>query len=1324
MRNYTPLQYGAHSQNWAIVQDRRGVMYFGNTSGILEYDGVTWRKIALHGSARIVFSLAIDSSGVIYAGSFNELGYLAPDSTGRLQYISLLDRIDKQYHECGPVWEIYATGQGVFFRTPKYIFLVSSDTSKVWKAKTSFRFSFFIRGEFYVVQGDVGLSRLVGNSLQAIADQKSPNDVVAMLPYGDRRILIVRKRQGMLLYDGLELEPFPRIADEVISGCLIDGGVILPDGAIALSTILSGVLIFNRDGELRMVLDKSVGLGSNFIHRLFVDREGELWIATNEGISRVEIPSPVTVYDARLGLEGRIQKTVRHQGVLYTATNIGVYYLAPRLDERGARGMRFKRIKGINSQCWDLLSVGKSLLVATSDGVYNIRNKVATPVGVTDDYSRGAFALRRSKQDTNRVFVGLRGGLAAQRFTGVKKGWIDEGRINGIEDRIRWIAEGEDGALWLCTPYEGVLRITFPLLDAGTSNERPDLHNASIQRYDTTQGLPAMGNNHVYSFDRQVYFATLNGVFIFDSVKQRFVPDKVFGKSLFGDDRQIFRMAESRQHDMWFVGSDYDPSVALRQRNGSYRWEYKQFLRYKYLQTQDIYTDDKTVWIGGKNGLIRYQAAVKKNYRLDFAALIRKVSIDEDSVIYGGYNGAAVVSGVLPVSTGTKLDYANNALKFEYAAPFFDEESAIRFQYFLEGFDEDWSGWTADTKKEYTNLPEGDYRFRVRARNVYEQQSSEGQFAFAISPPWFRTWPAYGAYLFLFAGFVLGLVKWRFRKHEKEKQALEQIIVRRTKEIAAKNSQLKEQAETLKEMDHLKSRFFTNISHEFRTPLTLIIDPLREMMSGSFKGDVMVHYRVMFRNARRLLRLINQLLDISKLESGMMFLSVGRYDLIAFLRAVVSSFESQAARRNIHLRFEEDNSLSKVDKPLMWYFDRERMEQVLVNILSNAFKFTSEYGEIVVTLSMNPDGIVITVRDTGTGIPSQHLPYVFDRFYMAEDTTSRANEGTGIGLALTKELVHLHHGEINVRSEWGRGTEFSIFLPEGKSHFHDQNIAEKPQIENVVTLDEDLEIKAGEERTVDHRGRSGKKTMILVVEDNDDVRFYIRQYLEPAYRVEEASDGLEGLKAARELLPDLIISDVMMPNMNGYELCRVIKNDITTSHIPLILLTAKASDDHKIEGLETGADDYLIKPFNARELLARVKNLIAQRKQLQQKYRRDYLLKPAPVSVLSMDDTFLRRAWEMVEQNMSDPDFNIEHLSDALSMTRSNLHRKIRALTGQTPSQFTRSIRLKRAAELLAQKSGTVTEIAYNVGFSSSAYFSRCFREQFGVPPNKYRDDK
>jgi len=1318
LRNYTPLEYGAHGQNWAIVQDRRGVMYFGNTSGILEYDGVSWRLIGLRGSTRIVSSLALDSSGRIYVGSFNELGYLAPDSTGRLQFISLLDRIDKRYHKCGPVWETYATNQGVYFRTPRYIFRFSSGTTKVWKAKTSFRFSFFVRGIFYVVQGDIGLSRLVGNTLQAVNDHDPIRNVVAMLPYDDRRILIVSDKKDMLLYDGLEIQPFITTASDFIRESHVISGIILSDGSIALSTMLKGILILDRNGSLRAVLDKSVGLVSNVIYRAFVDREGGLWLATSDGISRVEISSPVSIYDTRLEFEGRLRRTVRHQGTLYAATDIGVFYLDSRKDKKGVLKAGFKQVEGISEQCWDLLSVGTSLLVATSKGVFSIRGNRAVPLGEIP-YSRGAFSLCRSMKDTNRVFVGLRNGLASLHFLEERDDWIDEGKINGIDDRIRWLVESGDGALWLCTPYNGILRVTFPFLGDSSSIRHQDLRNAFITRFDTTHGLPAMQNNHVYYFSGRKYFATLNGVFVFDSVKQHFEPDKVFGKSLFGDTEQVFRMAENNKRDMWFVGSNYNPSVALRQKNGSYRREYTQFLRYRYLETQDIYPDNEDVWIGGKNGLIRYDTRVEKNYRLDFAALVRKVSVNEDSVIYNGYNMGADVSRAPHVPSGTILDYEKNALSFECAAPFFDKESATLFQYYLEGFDKDWSGWTADTKKVYTNLPEGEYRFRVRAKNIYEQQSSEGWFAFAISPPWFRTWPAFGAYLFLFAGFVLGLLKWRSRRHELEKQALEQIIVERTAEIAAQNLQLEEQTEKLKDMDHLKSRFFANISHEFRTPLTLIIDPLREMISGSFKGDIQAHYRVMSRNAQRLLRLINQLLDLSKLESGVMLLSVGRYDLVAFLKAVVSSFESQAVRQNIRLRFEVGDAISDIGGSLLWYFDREKMEQVLINLLSNAFKYTSEGDEIFLVLSMGSGGVVITVRDTGIGIPDRHLPHIFDRFYMAEDTATRGIEGTGIGLALTKELVQLHHGDITVRSERGRGTEFTIFLPEGKKHFRDQDIIDEHEAEKQIILSEDL--GETERETADTRERSGKKTMILVVEDNDDVRFYIRQYLEPAYHVEEARDGLEGLDTAGKLVPDLIISDVMMPNMDGYEFCRIIKNDLKTSHIPVILLTAKASDDHKIEGLETGADDYLVKPFNARELLARIKNLIEQRKHLQQKYRRDYLLQPAPVSVLSMDDAFLRRVWEMVEQNMSDVDFNVEQLASALSMTRSNLHRKIRALTGQSPSQFTRSIRLKRAAEMLAQRSGTVSEIAFDVGFSSSAYFSRCFKEQYGMPPNKYR---
>ncbi|MFQ5632192.1 MAG: ATP-binding protein, partial [bacterium] len=540
-------------------------------------------------------------------------------------------------------------------------------------------------------------------------------------------------------------------------------------------------------------------------------------------------------------------------------------------------------------------------------------------------------------------------------------------------------------------------------------------------------------------------------------------------------------------------------------------------------------------------------------------------------------------------------------------------------------------------------------------------------------------------------------------------------------------------AEKLQEIDRMKSRFFANISHEFRTPLTLILGPLEKLLSEKFQQPVKKQFRVMLRNGRRLLRLINQLLDLSKLEAGSMGLKARPENIIPLLKGIVLSFSSLAERKKINLKFEV------AEDEIIVYVERDKLEKIVSNLLSNAFKFTPKRSEICVAVSTHPEehpsrpalnkggqrGVVeITVRDSGTGIPPERLERIFDRFYQADDLYTSEQGGSGIGLALTKELVELHHGEIQVTSELGKGSTFIVRLPLGKEHLKPEEIVEPASIiahpeSSIQHPESTIEYP---ESSIRKATSSLERPVILIVEDNADVRTYIRDYLGKDYEITEAIDGEQGFKKSVNAIPDLIISDVMMPKLDGYELCRNLKTDERTSHIPVILLTARAGGQSKVEGLETGADDYIIKPFDARELQVRVKNLIEQRRKLRERFAKEITLQPKDIAITSMDAQFLQKAMDVVEQNLSDPEFSTDMFAKQVAMSRMQLHRKLRALTDHSAHGFIRAYRLKRAAQLLQHQAGTVTEICYDVGFSSLSHFSKAFREQFGQSPSAFAD--
>lgn len=535
-----------------------------------------------------------------------------------------------------------------------------------------------------------------------------------------------------------------------------------------------------------------------------------------------------------------------------------------------------------------------------------------------------------------------------------------------------------------------------------------------------------------------------------------------------------------------------------------------------------------------------------------------------------------------------------------------------------------------------------------------------------------------------------------------------------------RNQQLLEKE---REIDRMKSDFFANISHEFRTPLSLILGPIENMLSKVRDDQERFQLALMKKSASRLLRLINQILELSKLRAGYLELKATELEGVSLIKGVAATFQSLADEKGNTLEFKSDS-----DKiPL--YCDQEKFETIFINLLSNAFKFSDVGGRITVKVSRTeagrfPNGAFeLQVTDTGAGIPKEHLDHIFDRFYTAGSSSEKQFGGTGIGLALTRELVELHGGTIGVISEVGAGTTVTVTLPLGKDHLRaDKVIANKPvDVQTTQHRDEIHLLIAEPDESLATR-EAGDKPLIVLIEDNLDVRNYMKSILRDTYTVKEAPNGEAGLELATSVIPDLIISDVMMPKMDGYETCRHLKKDEKTSHIPVILLTAKSSLHSRIHGLETEADLYLSKPFVPQELLLCIHNLIESRRKLRERYNRQVVLKPTEIAINSTDEQFLQRLMKVIELNYADENFTVEQFSMEMGMSRSQLHRKLQALTNESASQFIRTYRLQRAMEMLKKNHGSVSEVAYKVGFSSHPYFNKCFSEQFGCTPSSLRD--
>ncbi len=518
----------------------------------------------------------------------------------------------------------------------------------------------------------------------------------------------------------------------------------------------------------------------------------------------------------------------------------------------------------------------------------------------------------------------------------------------------------------------------------------------------------------------------------------------------------------------------------------------------------------------------------------------------------------------------------------------------------------------------------------------------------------------------------------------------------------------------LQELDQLKSQFFANISHEFRTPLTLILGQAESLMSSNIDAKGKGKLQIINRNARKLLELINQLLDLSKLEAGSMELRSEQSNLVSFLKSLFYSFESLSDFKKITLKFNSESENIPV------VFDTDKMEKVFYNLMSNSLKFTNENGEIIVTVKLlNDSKVEIRFRDTGKGISKENISHIFDRFYQVEGSNIREFEGTGIGLSLAKQLIELHKGNIKVESEVNSWTEFTIELPLGNI---DKQLKENPEQHLTDINAEVLTVtEINEENPEKENNQTKNSEIVLIVEDNLDVRSYIREQIENEYTILEAANGEEGIAKAQSEIPDLIITDVMMPKMDGYQFSLNIKKDEKTSHIPIIMLTAKAALDDKIEGLETGVDAYITKPFSAKELVVRVRNLINQRKQLREKFRQATVIKPSEVTNVSVDQKFLENVIDTIELNIGNENFALETLAEEVNMSVSQLNRKLNALIEQPPGHLIRSLRLQRSADLLKQNAGNVAEICYKVGFGDQANFSKAFKKQFGCSPLKYK---
>lgn len=671
-------------------------------------------------------------------------------------------------------------------------------------------------------------------------------------------------------------------------------------------------------------------------------------------------------------------------------------------------------------------------------------------------------------------------------------------------------------------------------------------------------------------------------------------------------------------------------------------------------------------------------------------------------------NGRTVLSQSISNTSSITLRYNENILAVEFAALNLFNPEKIKYGYMLDGFNKDWVVTDGRMRKAvYTNLDPGTYTFRLKASGE-DGQWAEKQISLRIKilPPFWGTPVA-----FLIYALVIAAALWIARK----------ITVDRTRMRFEVEHQRKE-AERVQALDEMKTKFFTNVSHEFRTPLSLILSPLDKIVKKSTDPDQKKQLHLVHRNAKRLLNLVNQLLDFRKMEVQEFPIHLSKDDIIRFAREVTNSFSDISEKKDIELCFH-----ANVDQ-LQVCFDKDKLEKIFFNLLSNAFKYTPSNGKVKVELEYaaksndtTTPSMIIRVSDTGIGIPLDMQEKIFERFFQHDLPGNMHNYGTGIGLAITKEFVKLHHGTISVESEPEKGTRFTIILPVKTGD--DAPRTDKP-METTLVPSEESSLRMDIPENNGHGNGTAphsKRSTILLVEDNEDFRFYLKDNLKHRYQVIEATDGKEGWNKVQNLHPDLVVSDIMMPVMNGIELSKKIKSDPHTSHIPVLLLTAMTAVESELEGFQAGANDYIIKPFTFEILASRIKNMLNLQEQLRKKFQKLVDINPSEITVTPVDEEFMKRALDAVEKNINNPDFSVEDLSRELFMSRVALYKKLLSLTGKTPIEFIRVMRLKRAAQLLKKSQISIAEVAYEVGFNNPKIFTRYFKEEFKVIPSQYQ---
>lgn len=843
--NYSSKVYKAAPQNWAILQDKRGVLYVGNNEGILEYDGTNWRLIKVANETN-VRSLAMDDNGKIYAGAYAEFGYLEPDARGNISYVSLIPKLPKEERDFGDVWYIISAKDGIYFQSSNKIFRWDGKNFKVWNAEASFHRIYYAGERLWVRQRNVGLMELRNDQLVLVRGGGvfAQEGIAGMIPLAVKplyNVLVCTVTKGLYILKEMSASSGTDIAIERFQTEIdpfffqnIGYYILKVNGMYSVATVTKGIVNLDVQGKLMNFFNKNVGLPNNVVYHQMQDASGNLWVATDNGLSKISISSPITLFSDKNGLEGIVQSIVRHNNTMYAATSLGIYMLRPGYVLNGIEFFpaSFEKVPSVNEFCWNILSFRNrdysTLLCVSNNEIFTL-----------DDQLRRKSILKsspwityQSLKDSSRVFIGLENGLASVYWNGIQ--WLEEPTIHEIKENIHSIVEGKDGTLWL-GHTKGVIKLSF---DNNEKNIRKNTSNYSLIKYGTSAGLP-QGIVEVENVNGELLFGTVKGIYRF--VGEKFVLDSKISDALGTEERQIHRISPDPRGNIWIETffshkKKFEFGFLKKEKNGNYSWNITPFLPYSDDVIHTIYhQSDEITWFGGAGGIFRYNPnEALLNHHPTYSSIIRKVTVGKDSVLFNGtfYDSSNISSFVQDASLKHILSYRNNSITFEFSALDFSNESLNQYRYFLEGFDSEWSHWKNETKAVYTNLPEGKYTFRVKAKNIFNQESIEATYEFSITPPWYRTWWAYVLYVFSSVSFIWGVVIYSSR-------GLKAIIRERTAEIVRQKEEIEDKNRNITDSINYAKRIQEAILPDYelmhsRFPESFILYRPKDIVAGDF----------------------------------------------------------------------------------------------------------------------------------------------------------------------------------------------------------------------------------------------------------------------------------------------------------------------------------------------------------------------------------------------------------------------------------------------------------------------------------------------------------